>query len=343
MKAAAGFVSMFLFVASSIAGEWVSLFDGETLSGWRVNEHPESWTVEEGAIVARGKRSHLFYDGEVGNHSFKNFIFEAEVMTAPGSNSGIYVHTKFQDEGWPAEGYECQILNSNPPGSSDYVEHKMTGSVYAIRNVWKSPAGDNVWFSYRIRVAGKTIQTFIDGRMVSEYTESQEAWRPDDKKQRLFGSGTFAFQAHDPNSVVRFRNIRVKELSDRIGPRGSGEKDRELDRLLTQFANSNHALIDIGIATPSIEYVTQQAAMLRKFGITIMDVDLKTAPANLLIVNDREQAPNIDLLKAAKANGCQVVFSSGGDTVLLKTRIKSRLEAMESAGLSWEDLWVPGK
>ena len=40
---------------------WISLFNGKSLNGWKANENPESFKVEEGAIVAQGNRSHLFY------------------------------------------------------------------------------------------------------------------------------------------------------------------------------------------------------------------------------------------------------------------------------------------
>jgi hypothetical protein len=68
---------------------WTSLFDGKSLNGWKANENPESFKVEEGAIVAQGNRSHLFYTGD--DKPFINFEFKAEVMTLPGSNSG-YSH-----------------------------------------------------------------------------------------------------------------------------------------------------------------------------------------------------------------------------------------------------------
>jgi hypothetical protein len=68
---------------------WQSLFDGKTLTGWQPSERPESWKIEDGAIVTSGDRSHLFYVGPVANHTFKNFEFSAEVMATPGSNSGI--------------------------------------------------------------------------------------------------------------------------------------------------------------------------------------------------------------------------------------------------------------
>jgi len=81
-------------------GEWVSIFDGETLKGWKKSaENPESLTVEDGAIKCSGERAHLFYESD-----FKNFEFETEVKTLEKSNSGIFIHTSYQAEGWPQKG-----------------------------------------------------------------------------------------------------------------------------------------------------------------------------------------------------------------------------------------------
>ena len=157
-----------------LAQDWIPLQDGKSLAGWKAAERPESWVVEDGAFVSRGERSHLFYVGKVGKHDFRNFEFSAEVMTSPGANSGIYVHTKWQGPGWPEAGYELQVINSNPPAEkmNGYIEHKMTGSIYAVRNTWVAPARDNEWFNYRIRVVGKTIQTFINDKLICEYAEA---------------------------------------------------------------------------------------------------------------------------------------------------------------------------
>src|SRR5262245_5962872 len=89
-----------LFAAPlAFSQDWIPLQDGKTLKGWKAPERPESWVVEDGMFVTHGERSHLYYVGKVGKHDFRNFEFSAEVMTAPGSNSGIYVHTKLQPEG----------------------------------------------------------------------------------------------------------------------------------------------------------------------------------------------------------------------------------------------------
>lgn len=339
------FASLSALVTAHADENWISLFDGETLDGWKINESPDSWRVEDGAIVANGPRSHLFYEGSENGSEFQNFEFEAEVLTTRGSNSGIYVHTRFQEEGWPAEGYECQIFSSKKPNSvpGKYIERKMTGSIYAIRNTWVSPIGDDVWFTYRIRVVGNTIQTFVNGELVCEYSEARQLWRPEDKKGRQLGSGTFALQAHDPGSVVRFRNLRVKRLLESLPTPGSAETDSEIDRLVTGLSNSNYALIDIGVSSGSNGYSSSQMESARRFGLTLLSVDLKNTPDSLLIVNDRDSAPDVNAMRSAATRGVKIVFSSGGDSELNASRIKRRLASMQSAELSWDDLWVPGE
>jgi hypothetical protein len=77
-----------------------------------------------------GNTAHLFYDGPVHDHNFKNFEFKADVMTKPHSNSGIYFHTQFQQSSWPEKGYEVQVNNS-------HTDWRRTGSLYAIQDVKK--------------------------------------------------------------------------------------------------------------------------------------------------------------------------------------------------------------
>ena len=85
---------------------WVCLFDGKSMDGWKAVENADSWKLKDGALVCHGPRSHLFYVGDLA--PFQDFEFKAEVKTAPSANSGIYIHTKFQEEGWPKQGYEVR-------------------------------------------------------------------------------------------------------------------------------------------------------------------------------------------------------------------------------------------
>jgi len=45
--------------------EWVSLFDGKSLTNWKVGDNANTFTIEDGSIVAHGPTAHLFYDGDV--------------------------------------------------------------------------------------------------------------------------------------------------------------------------------------------------------------------------------------------------------------------------------------
>lgn len=184
---------------------FVNLFDGKTLKGWKANEHPENWKVEDGKIVATGPRSHLFYvgDDEKNPPEFESFHFKSDVMTTPGSNSGIYFHVKWQDEGFPNTGFEAQVNNSH----RDPVR---TASIYHLVKNFNAPAKDNEWFTEEIIVdaKAKTIKTIVNGKVIAEYTE------PAGKtgKMEVIDKGTFAFQAHDPKSTCYYKNIRVKRL-----------------------------------------------------------------------------------------------------------------------------------
>ncbi|MBN8676562.1 MAG: DUF1080 domain-containing protein [Chitinophagales bacterium] len=187
--------------------EWVALFDGRTLDGWKAGANASSFSVVDGSIMVNGNVAHLFYNGPVQQHDFKNFEFKADVMTMPGSNSGIYFHTLYQESSWPKKGYEVQVNNS-------HTDWRRTGSLYAIQDVRETYVKDSVWYTERIRVKGKHISVFINNKQVVDYTEPEDVKRDKGMEGRLLSSGTFALQGHDPKSKVFYKNIMVKVLPD---------------------------------------------------------------------------------------------------------------------------------
>ncbi len=175
---------------------WLKLFDGQSLEGWRASEHTGTFTVQDGAIVAHGARSHLFYTGPVEDANFADFELKVDVMTEPGSNGGIYFHTRYQEEDWPRRGFEVQVNNSF------IVDPRKTGSLYGIQDVRTATAKDREWFTEHIIVRGNHVTVFVDGKKVVDWTATDRELR----------GGTFALQGHDPGSVVRYKNIYVKPL-----------------------------------------------------------------------------------------------------------------------------------
>ena len=196
-------VALSLSVYAQSEDGFVSLFDGKTFNGWKTaTEHTNTWMVENGALVAHGDRCHLFYVGD--EKPFKNFELKVEVMTEPHSNGGIYFHTHYQESGWPTNGFECQVNVSH----SDW---KKTGSLYDVANLGNTPAKDNEWWTQDITVKDDKVTVKINDVIVLEYTEPPGA-KPGKEFTRKLASGTFALQGHDPKSVIRYRNIRVKRL-----------------------------------------------------------------------------------------------------------------------------------
>lgn len=201
------FVTIFLLIVTAFTieksePEWISLFDGKTFNNWKVGNNAATFTVEDGMIKVNGNIAHLFYDGDVNNHQFKNFEFKADVMTTRGSNSGIYFHTEYQESGWPKKGYESQVNNS-------HTDWRRTGSLYGIQDVKEVYVKDNEWYTEYIRVEGKRIVIKIDDKTVVDYTEPDN---PQRDSLRKLSTGTFALQGHDPKSKVYYKNIFVKLL-----------------------------------------------------------------------------------------------------------------------------------
>ena len=186
-------------------GKWISLFDGKSLDGWKISENPATFSIEDGAIKVAGVRSHLYYDGPVMNHDFKNFEFKALVMTKPGSNSGIYFHTFFQPKGFPDKGFEVQVNNS-------HTDWKRSGGLYDIKDTKEVYVGDDVWYTEYIRVEGNHVIVKINDTVITDWTQPDGFVPPKNHLGRIISSGTFALQGHDPKSVVYYKDIMVRPL-----------------------------------------------------------------------------------------------------------------------------------
>lgn len=181
------------------------LFDGTvaSLTNWRVTEeNPGTWRLEDGALVTRGERSHIFYVGE--GAPWTDFELKVEVMTEKGANGGIYFHTAYQPSDWPHRGYEAQVNNTGG-------DWRRTGSLYGVADAKETAAVDGEWFTETVRVEGRRIRIWVNDTLVTDFTEE-----PDRKAgspfTRKLESGTIGLQAHDPGSVVRYRNIRIRRL-----------------------------------------------------------------------------------------------------------------------------------
>jgi Domain of Unknown Function (DUF1080) len=196
-----GIMLVALAPACSWAGEWVSLFDGQTLSGWtQGGGEGQKWVVEDGAITASGGGSMLYSP----KSDYKNFKFRAEIKINDHGNSGMYFRCPAPNGNF-SEGYEAQI-------DSTHRDPIRTGSVYGFVHVYKQIVPPDTWFTYEVEVVDKNwrgkvvphIKVSVNGEVLYELVEYTKAW----------DHGHFAFQQHDPGSKVQIRKIEVMELDE---------------------------------------------------------------------------------------------------------------------------------
>ena len=185
--------------------EWVSLFDGKTLSGWEMSEmagkDTSKWEVKDGALVGTGKASMLYSP----KGDYKNFKFRAEIKINDHGNSGMYVHCPEKKPSF-SEGYEIQINSTH----SDPIK---TGSVYTMVHVYKQHVPADEWFTQEVEFVVKNwrgkvvphIKVSVNGQHLFECIDHTNAFPK---------AGYFAFQQHDPGSIVQIRKVEVMELPD---------------------------------------------------------------------------------------------------------------------------------
>ena len=255
--------------AQTPAGEWTDLFDGKSLDGWKASEKPGSFKAEAGQIVACGPKSHLFFTGTPTQPAdFKNFELVAELRTTPGTNSGIYFHTAFQDKDFPKKGLEVQINNTERPQEAGYIEHKMTGSLYGLRNVYKPVVADGEWFKMRIEVRSKHVRTWVNDTLLVDFVEPSNAEViSDPKRNRQLGHGTVALQCHDANGKAEFKSIRLRRLPDSEATDVIPGKYDELDKQIVELNRGNFPLVDFHIHLKGGLTLEEALARSRRLGI----------------------------------------------------------------------------
>ena len=223
---------------------WTELINGKDFTGWKASENKGTWTVVDGMFQAAGKRSHLWYEGEHLNNGFRNFEIEVQVRTFKLANSGIIFHTQYQESGWPNDGFEIQINNSQV-GDPGYLELKRTGSLYGIRNLYKTFTKDNEWITIRARVESNRVQVWCDSTKTVDYIQSEST----DNYVKRLTEGTFCLQGHDVLSKVQYRSFKVRRLPDDVKTNLAAPKPGAWYNKLVEMQDEYFAFIDLNPKT----------------------------------------------------------------------------------------------
>lgn len=191
---------------------FVQLFNGENLDGWVGNK--QSYRVENGNILVDpsggGSGGNLLTEGE-----YSDFIFRFEFQLTPGANNGLGIHAPLQGD-VAYVGKELQILDNTAEKYANLQPYQYHGSVYGIipaRRGFLKPVGE--WNIQEVTVNGSKIKIVLNGSTIVD-ADLQEATKNGtmDKKEHpglKRNTGYIGFLGH--GDVVRFRNIRIKDLT----------------------------------------------------------------------------------------------------------------------------------
>jgi hypothetical protein len=193
------------------ANGFVSLFNGKNLNGWVGNR--DGYKVEDGVMIyqpAAGNRGNLYTDRDYGDSQFR-----FEFQLTPGANNGVGIRAPLEGDA-AYVGMKIQILDDTAPVYASLQPYQYHGSVYGVipcKRGFLKVVGE--WNSEEIIARGSRIQVILHGTVIvdGDILEASKNGAIDHQQhpglQRA--AGRIGWLSHD--FVVRFRNIRIKDLS----------------------------------------------------------------------------------------------------------------------------------
>lgn len=193
---------------SAFADDFVSLFDGKTLTGWK---NPYEWgqiDIVDGEIHLTGEKKFFV----VTEKTYGDFIFEGDILLPAGqANSGFMFRAHVEKN--KVFGYQAEVDgDANRKWSGGlYDEGRRMWFISPIKGnkeseaAFRARAGDafkrNDWNTYRIECRGKSLKIFVNGVLTTDVEDDKDA------------SGVIAIQHHgEKGQTYKFRNLKIQEL-----------------------------------------------------------------------------------------------------------------------------------
>ncbi|MFW6310364.1 MAG: 3-keto-disaccharide hydrolase [Prolixibacteraceae bacterium] len=224
------FISVIMFSVISLSflppknsppsDKWVKLFDGKTLKGWEQKNGTATYEVVDGTIVGttdEGSRNSFLCTKK----KYGDFELTFEVKVDRGLNSGVQIRSKtreksigdnYNEKKGRVMGPQVEIESSGEDGAeSGYIYGEATGYGWLTPKDRLTPHKhfkDGEWNKFRVVAEGPRIQTWINGRQISDLT--------DEKIYKEFPKGFIGLQVHGikPGTgpfQVAWKNIQIRK------------------------------------------------------------------------------------------------------------------------------------
>jgi hypothetical protein len=213
---------------------WVSLFNGKDLTGWKTHpSQPGRWRVEDGVLIGGTSPtgSHLSSERD----DFHDVHLRVEARFNASGRGGVYLRSTFGprlpvgDPSRPA-GYEA-LINTTCGKEANRTGILDPGDP-AHEDVWRSSSAPRTippgrWFTLEFIADGNILTTLLDGRTTAYHVDPM----------RRYTSGHITLQQNDPQTVIEFRKIEIRELNR------PGQKDpREIRRFVGHGTRVNQVV-----------------------------------------------------------------------------------------------------
>ena len=204
-------------------GQWIQLFDGKSLAGWRGYKAEDAkatrWKVENGTLTVpqTGAGDTKGRNDLITDATYDQFHLRWEWKIAQGGNSGVKY---FVLEDQPAAiGHEYQLIDDERHADAKIGPHRQTAAFYDVMQAHDrpiKPAGE--WNTSEVIVRGKHVTHILNGKTVLEYDLESPALKEAIAKSKFkdiarFGkpqSGHILVQDH--GDAVWYRKIEIKRL-----------------------------------------------------------------------------------------------------------------------------------
>jgi len=190
---------------------YVSLFNGRNLDNWIGNKN--SYVAEDGMIVIKptdDSGGNLYTEKE-----YEDFVFRFEFQLTPAANNGLGIRAPLTGDA-AYVGMELQILDNTDPVYANLQPYQYHGSVYGVipaKREYLKPLGE--WNYEEVTATGTHIKIVLNGTTIvdGDISGPRDNGTMDHKDHPGLKNktGHIGFLGH--GSIVKFRNIRIKEIN----------------------------------------------------------------------------------------------------------------------------------
>ncbi|UYQ91869.1 DUF1080 domain-containing protein [Chitinophaga horti] len=191
------------------------LFDGTNMHQWTGNT--TDYVMENGEMViypANGGKGNLYTKDQ-----FSDFVYRFEFQLTPGANNGLGIRTPMEGDA-AYQGMELQILDNEADIYKNLKPYQYHGSVYGVipsKRGYLKPMGE--WNYQEVVAQGNRIKITLNGTVILDGDIAEASKNNTETADHrphpglLNKTGHIGFLGH--GAIVRFKNIRVKELKSK--------------------------------------------------------------------------------------------------------------------------------